>query len=300
MEVQDLESRLGKFQAAYTSKMGKIMVNAILALFWLFLGLILFNLFWDFYKERGTAIMAGLIFLVTGAAYVIIPYRQRAGRKAHLYEEGIWISIRGKAQSWRYDEIDGVRIISGKNKQAAEGLSEGISEAIPLGGFVGGFVKGAIGEAIKASVPIDQLVGEDINSYQFLIGERQVFEIGPEYKRWKELGAAIFTAVTNKLALRQIDRIRQGGPVVFEKLTAIDSGTTRLTLTQEGIQEQEKEPILWTDVVRVWEGWTPGFATVRPSDRRKEISFGLDATLNAYVTLETIKAMVEDAKADKV
>ncbi len=299
MEAHDLENKLGKFQVAYTSRMGKIAINIILVLIWFFLGYFLASMLWDFYKSRVTAVIVGLVFLASGAAYVIIPYRRRAGRKARLYEEGIWISIRGQAQSWRFDEIDGVSVISGQDTKMAEGLSEGIAEALPVGGLVGGLIKGLAGGALQAAVPTDKLVGTDINGYQFYIGEVRAFDIGPEYKQWKELGAAVFAGVMERLVPRLVDRLAQGEKVVFDKLTAGGLGRTRLTLTQKGLQEKEKDPLPWTDVVEVSEEKTPGFATVEALERKKNVTFGIDSTLNALVALQVIKAMTKDARTSQ-
>jgi hypothetical protein len=200
METRDLESKLGKFQAAYMSSGSKIVINIILALVWLLLGFLLFSVLWDFYKMRAVAVVAGLVFLISGVAFVFVPYRRGTGREAYLYEEGIWISIRGRAQSWRFDEIDGVRVISGQNTKLIEGLSEGLGEALPVGGLMGGLVKGFAGAALKAGVPTHELVGEDINGYQLFVGGAGAFDIGPEYEEWKALGAAVFTRVMDRRA----------------------------------------------------------------------------------------------------
>ena len=179
----------------------------------------------------------------------------------------------------------------------AEGLSEGIASALPGGGLVGGLLKGLVGGVLQAAVPTDKLVGTDINGYQFLVGGVRSFDIGPEYKRWKELGAAVFVGVMDRLVPRLVDRLVQGERVVFDKLTGGAFSKTRLTLTREGIQEKEKTPLPWADVVRV--SVKQGFATVEAPDRKKNITFGVDSALNALVALQVIKAMAKDARASQ-
>jgi hypothetical protein len=294
MEARDLESKLGRLQADYTTGKGKIVINVILALIWLFLGFILFSLFWD-YNSRVVAVVVGLVFLVSAAAYVYIPYRRRTGRQARLYEEGVWIGVRGKEQSWRFDEIDSVRVISGRDSQVAEGLADGIASAVPGGGVVGALAGGLAGGAVKAAVPTDELVGTDINSYQFFAGGERAFEIGPVYKEWKELGAAVFTGVMERLVPRLVHRLEQGEQVVFDKLTGAGFGKVRLTLTREGIQEKEKPPVAWADVVSVSE--REGFATVEASDGKRNITFGVDSAQDSLVALAVVKAMAKDARA---
>jgi hypothetical protein len=298
MKTGDLESELGKFQAAYAPGSGKIIMNVILSLIWFFAGWLAFAGLWGFYKERVAAVIVGLVFLISGLLFLIGSSYQRIGRKAHLYEEGVWLSQWGRAQSWRFDQIDGVRVISGQGAKVAEGLAEGLAAALPGGGLVGAFAVGALGGALKAAAPIDELVGADINGYQFFVDEQRAFDIGPDYKRWKELGAMVLLRVMNQLVPRLVDRLAQGEKLLFDPLTAGGWGKTRLTLTQEGIQEQDKPPLAWTDVAEVSSEKRPGFATIEALDQKKNITFALDSELNALVALQVLKAMVKQARAN--
>ncbi len=298
MSTDDLESVLGKFQAAYVAGQGKgkLIFNLILILIWLFFGWLAFSLFWDFYKQQGTAIVVGLVFLLSGLGFAFVVYRRHTGRKIDLHEEGVWLNIGGQTQSWRFDQLDGARVISGQGARLAEGLSQGLSEGLPLGGLLGSFVKGALGGVIVAATPVDELVGADINGYEFFAGKRRVVAIGPEYRQWKELGAAIYAGVISRLVPRLVGRLAQGEPIVFDRLTPAGFGKTRLTLTQAAIQEKEKPPVPWAEVLKISRDKQPGFVTLECSEPKKNITFAVDSAPNALVALQVIMAMVEQSQ----
>ena len=292
MDVRGLESRLGSFKAEYTPALAKIVVNVIFALFWFLLGLFLASMLWDFYNARGAAIVAGLVFLGTGLAYVIIPFRRRSGRRARLHEEGVWISIRGKEQDWRFDEVEAVRVISGQNKKMAEGLAGGLGASV--GGVVGKLVTGMFGAGLEVSV--DKLTGADINGYEFHVGGKRVFEVKPGYKRWKELGAEVFVGVIRELVPRTVERVKSGDQVVYDKLNRVGFGSTRLTLTQNGIQERDKPVVPWSEVVRVAQ--ERGSVIIQTTDPGTDITFAADSTLNVVVAVPVIKQLAWDARPD--
>jgi hypothetical protein len=294
MEARDLEDRLGKFRAAYSAGGGKVVINVILALIWYFLGFVLFSMLWD-YGSRPVAVVIGLVFLASGAAYAIVPYQRRAGRKARLYEEGIWVSVRGKAASWRFDEVDGVRAAFGSSMTMADAVSDGVGSAV--GGVVGALAAGLVKGALGATVSSDGPTGAEANRYQFYVGDVRAFDIGPEYKRWKELGRPVYRAVMDSLVSRLVDRLGRGEQVVFAGLTGGGGrGKTCLTLTQESIQEKEKEPVSWADVRGVAHDGETGLATLKTSDGETGVAFGVDSALNALVALEVVKAMVRNAQ----
>jgi hypothetical protein len=268
-------------------------INVILALIWWFLGFVLFSILWD-YGSRPVAVVIGLVFLASGAAYVIVPYRRRAGRRARLHEEGIWVSVRGKAASWRFDEIDGVRVGFGSSMTMADAVSEGVGSAV--GGLVGALAAGLVKGALEATVSSDGPTGAEANRYQFYVGDVRAFDIGPEYKRWKELGRPVYRAVMDRLVSRLVDRLGRGEQVVFDELTSSGRGKTRLILTREWIQEKEEEPVPWADVRGVAHNSETGLATLKTSDGETSVTFGVDSALNALVALEAVKAMVRKAQ----
>jgi hypothetical protein len=96
---------------------------------------------------------------------------------------------------------------------------------------------------------------------------------------------------------RLVDRLARGERVVFDTVKAGGFGKTRLILTSAGIQEREKPPVLWPEVVGISEGQIPGFVTVETSDRQKTITFGDNNALNALVALQVIEAMIKAARA---
>jgi hypothetical protein len=290
METRDPENKLGKFRAAYSAGGGKVVINLILALFWCFLGFVLFSMLWDDYGSRFVAVVVGLVFLASGAAYVIVPYRRRAGRKARLYEEGIWVSVRGKAASWRFDEIDGVRVIFGSSMTMADAVSDGVGSAV--GGLVGALAAGVVKGALEATVSSDGPTGAEAKRYQFYVGDVRAFDIGPEYKRWKELGRPVYRAVMDQLVSRLVERLEHGEQVVFDELTSGERGKTRLTLTRESIQEKDKDPVPWTDVRGVAHDRETFLATLKTLDEETSIAFGADSSLNALVALDVVKAMI--------
>jgi hypothetical protein len=294
METRDLESKLGKFRAAYSAGGGKVVLNLIVALFWWFLGFILFSMLWDDYGSRFVAVVVGLVFLTSGAAYVIVPYRRRAGRRARLYEEGIWVSVRGKAQSWRFDEIDGVRVVFGGSVSMADAVSDGVGAAV--GGVVGALAAGVVKGALEATVSSDGPADPEINRYQFYVGDERAFDIGPEYKRWKELGRPVYRAVMERLVARLVERLGRGEQVVFDGLTS-RSGKTSLTLTRESIQEKDGDPVPWANVRGVAHDRETFLATVKTPDEGTNIVFGADSALNALVALDVVKAMIRNAQS---
>jgi hypothetical protein len=292
-EVRGLEGRLGRFRAAYSASRGKVVINLILGLIWCFLGFALFSTLWD-YGSRPVAVVIGLVFLASGAAYVIVPYRRRVGRKARLYEEGIWVSVRGKAASWRFDEVDGVRVVFGGSMTAVDGLSRGVGWAI--GGIVGGLAAGLVKGVLKAAVPSDGPLGAEAKRYQFYVGGVRAFDIGPEYSRWKELGKRVYRAVMSRLVPRLVDCLVRGEQVVFDGLTDGGFAKTYLTFTRESIQEREREPVPWTDVKGISRNGESVWATVKTSDRKTDVTFGVCSALNALVALEVAKAMTRNIR----
>jgi hypothetical protein len=299
--MENLENKLGKFRAAYPASLGKVVINLILVPIWFFLGYFLVSLLWTFYEQRLVAGVVGFFFVATGLAYVLVPFYRRVGRKAQLYEEGILINIRSQEQSWRFDEIDDIRVHSRQGITVSELLSESVGGALGqgFGAVVGAIAKPLIGGAVQAVTLEDKRLAAGITRYQFFAGGVRAFEVGPEYKQWRELGEAVLKGVMDQLVPRLIDRLTQGEPVIFDQLLTEGFGKTSLILTREGLQEKGKLQVLWAEIRSVWGGGIGEFATVETSNRRKNIIFGLDGSLNAQTALQLIKFMAERARLEK-
>jgi hypothetical protein len=300
MEIHNSENKLGKFRAAYPASLGKVVVNLILVPIWFFLGYFLVHLLWTFYEQRLVAGIISFFFVATGLAYVLVPFYRRVGRKAQLYEEGILINIRGREQSWRFDKIDDVRMHSRQGVTLSELLSETVGGALGqgFGALVGAVAKPLIGGVVEAVALEDKRLAAGITRYQFFAGGVRAFEVGPEYKQWRELGEAVVKGVMDQLVPRLLDRLTQGEPLVFDKLLTEGFSKTSLVLTREGLQEKDKQ-VLWTEVRNVWRGEIGGFATIETSSRWRNIVFGLDGSLNAQTAFQLIKLMAERARTEK-
>ena len=215
MDEPELEGRLGRFKAEYTSALGKIVINVILALVWFVLGYGLASMLWDSYNSQGAAIGVGLFFLVTGLGYVIIPFLRRFGRKARLHEEGVWISIRGDEQAWRFDEIEGVRVIPSRSSTMAFRVLSGTGDK--LGETLRELVAAMVRGGIDAEIWVRKLARADVAGYEFYVGGERVIEVKPLYKRWKELGAEVFLVVITGVISSTVERVKRGEPVIYDK-----------------------------------------------------------------------------------
>ena len=218
MSELGLEDNLGRFKAEYKPTLGKIVINVILALIWIFVGYALVTLLWDSYDSYVAAIAVGLFFLVTGLGYVVIPFWRRFGRRAQLHEEGVSINVRGKEQSWRFDEIEGVHVIPSRGSMRLYKVASGTS--FHLGGIVRDLIIDMIGGEIDAVRWVKYLMRADIGGYEFYVGGEREFEIKPLYKGWKELGAEVFLGVLQVIVSTTVERVRRGETVVLKRFSA--------------------------------------------------------------------------------
>jgi hypothetical protein len=163
-----------------------------------------------------------------------------------------------------------------------------------VGGIVGKLAFGMLGAGFE--VTVDKLTGADINGYEFYIGGERAFEVKPGYKRWKELGAQVFIGVLKELAPRTVEQVKRGEQVVYDKLNRGAYGSTRITLTNHGIQERDKSVVPWSEVVDVVE--ERGFVVVQASDKGADISFAANNALNVYVAAAVIKELAYQARPD--
>jgi hypothetical protein len=213
MGEAELENRLGRFKAEYRSPLGKILVNVILALIWIFVGYALVTVLWDSYESQGAAIAVGLVFLVTGLGYVIIPFYRRFGKKIRQYEEGVLISTRGTERAWRFDEIEGIRVLPSRSSTMLYRVYSGTS--FNLGGILRDLVIDLIGGEIDAARWVKYLMRADIGGYEFYVEGVREFEIKPLYSQWNELGAEVFLGVLQVIVSGTVERVKRGEPVVM-------------------------------------------------------------------------------------
>jgi hypothetical protein len=277
---------LGELRATYKARSGSLIVNVILALVWFFLGFFLVSMLWDFYNSPAAAVGAGLFFLVTGLAYVIVPARRKLGLAAEVYEQGLVVRKRGEAQVWRFDQIDGIRVIAGQNTAMARTL--------PIGVF-GGLVGGLIAVAIDRMIPVNEIVGSDVNRYDFYVDNERVLVIGPDYKRWKDLGAGIFLEALQQLVSRLTARIRRGESLTFDNLPRLGFGKTSLTLSRAGLQEGGGAVIPWSEIKGVTTARQRGFGTIETLDARRNITIGAAGVRDALVLLQVISSVASEA-----
>jgi hypothetical protein len=237
-----------------------------------------------------------VFFLIPGAVYAIVPYRRRKGHVIRLHEKGLYVTTPKSQQSFQFEAIDGVRVLAGRNKRAAEGMAEGLTSSIPVAGLVVALAKGAVGGMIEHSVPVHKLVDTSLDGYEFFIGEQRVFEIGPKYAQWKELGGTVFSEVSGRLIHETMARLDNGEFVSYKVVMGtMLKASVQLTLSREGLQVKDKPVIPWAYITKVEA--SNGYALLTTTNKKqKHISFMLSDGHNALVALQVIAARSEAAQ----
>lgn len=284
--ITNPDSELGEFCAEYKSTYSKIIINVILALVWIFLGFALASLI----KAQITAFVVGALFIGSGIAYVVIPYLNRVGLTARLYTEGLWVKARGKQQAWRFEDVDGLRLLCGEKQRLSK---EFVEQGIPkIFGLLGGIALGLAKKTTAASIPPKPK--NDIQGYRFFVADTRAFNIGPQYKNWRELGASVYNKVLPMLIehwLEQLDRGEHFTSKLNGQFNMID-----LTLSTAGVQEQGKALIPWGEITWVNQNEIRGFAVIKTKAPGQSITFAVEGGKNTLVIVGVIKAIIQRAR----
>jgi hypothetical protein len=293
----EIQPGLGEFIAEYRCGKGKVIVNSLIALVWFILGLFIALLLWESAGWFVPTLIA-LAFFSSALAFALFSALQRLGRSARLYQHGIELRVRGASQTWRFDQLDGIKVKCGKGTRGAGALGDGIGDTIPGGGLVGALVKSTasevIGAGLGAAVGEDELVGTDINCFEFFQAEKSAFKIGSTFIEWKQLGEAVYKGVLDCLLPKLTGGLARGELLVFKDLHTVLFSKNDLALSTDGLHVGADPLVPWDQVPRVVVGQPKDYFTIELSGGKKDLVIKIDDAMNALIASNLIRTIIDN------
>ncbi len=216
---------------------------------------------WMGFLLAAVLLLPGLWFI---AAMLYTNLYARQGQNLQLFEEGVVYHLRGKSQAWKFDEFDGTQVL--------------------------------------ANSRITRFSGKvySIVNYTFFVGGDRAFSVNALYPNWQQLGTPILNKVNEHVVQRLFDHIRSDEELKFDNLQDstpfLFSRKINLTLSQQGIQQDDKKILFWSECTSIGHGVTrqqtydPGMIWVLQAGDQAYTGFNM-YTKNALIVADLIKKL---------
>lgn len=237
----------------YSASKAKLVTNVVIGGFLLLIGLPFSTVLFD---DPGEPFgWVGAAAALGGISIIAITYRRNVGRSITVHADRVDCRVRGKTQSWPFDALDGIRVAAGKT-----------------------FRHGRSYYTVKY--------------YEFLSNGERAFSIPPVYVNWQDAGQRLVVEVKKRLALRYVERIREGQDACFDLKSANLGRGMRVKLDAHGITGGEGDLIPWSTVTVC--GYHPndqGTVVVDTTVKTQALAFRYYGSVNSMVALDVIRLM---------